>query len=101
MGATILLACFQAETPSALRQTGRQYVTHLLEYIWVGYERLSRSPEPPWYLRWLSRRSNLYNPRERQAVLELYWWLHIVMAREQGTLPAWEGIRIVRVRKVV
>jgi hypothetical protein len=28
----------------------------------------------------------------------MYLWLQIVMAREKGNLPAWEGIRIVRER---
>jgi hypothetical protein len=29
-------------------------------------------------------------------MIDLYWWTQIVMAREEGQLPAWEGIRIVK-----
>jgi len=29
---------------------------------------------------------------------ELYWWAVIVDARQEGKLPIWEGIRIVRER---
>ena len=39
------------------------------------------------------------NPRikkEKQKRFEAYWWLQTVMAREEGKLPAWEGIQIVR-----
>jgi len=50
--------------------------------------------------RWLPQRKRISNyAADRQAILEVYWWLQIVEAREKGQLPAWEGIRIVRERK--
>jgi len=32
----------------------------------------------------------------RSEILNLHTWLKIIIAREKGQLPAWEGIRIVR-----
>lgn len=37
----------------------------------------------------------------REAMLELYGWLHLVAARKEGSMPAWEGIRLVRERPFV
>ena len=34
--------------------------------------------------------------KREEWAYEAYWWLQIVMAREEGKLPAWEGIQIVR-----
>jgi hypothetical protein len=36
---------------------------------------------------------------EKDAVLIAYIWLEIIMQREKGELPAWEGMRIVRERR--
>lgn len=33
--------------------------------------------------------------RAERSILELYWWLQIIIAREEDKLPAWEGIRVV------
>jgi hypothetical protein len=35
---------------------------------------------------------------EKQAMLEAAWWLYIMLEREAGRLPAWEGLRVVRER---
>lgn len=35
----------------------------------------------------------------QRVALELYWHYRIILAREEGVLPAWEGIRLVRERK--
>jgi len=34
----------------------------------------------------------------KQAALHYYWFLQVIQAREEGKLPAWEGIRLVRER---
>jgi hypothetical protein len=96
-----LITCIQAETTLTLRQAERQYAAHLAEYTWIGYGQLPRNDTRPWYLRWLRRGAAPQYAEDRQDVLELYWCLQIVMAREAGQLPAWEGIRVVRERKSV
>ncbi|HEX5731699.1 MAG TPA: NACHT domain-containing protein [Blastocatellia bacterium] len=51
-------------------------------------------------LRWLrpSRQhtNEVWTEENNRWILEAYWWLQTVMAREEGKLPAWEGIQIVR-----
>jgi hypothetical protein len=37
----------------------------------------------------------------REAMLELFGWLRLVAARKDGSMPAWEGIRLVRERPFV
>jgi len=36
--------------------------------------------------------------QERERVLELWWWLRIVLARCENKIEAWEGLRVVRER---
>ncbi|RKZ73917.1 MAG: hypothetical protein DRR19_30565, partial [Candidatus Parabeggiatoa sp. nov. 1] len=85
-------------TPVEARQAWRQYIAIVAESIWIGYDKLEKLERPGWK-RWLFRRSQSDYCKDKQAILNLYWWLQIVMAREDGKLPAWEGIRIVRERE--
>ena len=39
------------------------------------------------------------DPEVQQAELDLYWYSRIILARVEGKLPAWEGIRLVRERR--
>lgn len=92
-----LLAVAAAETPVAGQRAWRRYTTRTLEYVYIGYRELQDDDSRSWLRRWLRARSEVDDIKsEQQAVLEFYWWLQIVMAREEGKLPAWEGIRIVR-----
>jgi energy-coupling factor transporter ATP-binding protein EcfA2 len=97
----ILLDCATAITPLKARQALRKYLTKLAEYTWIGYNELEKQKDNrSWWQRWFSRRQIDYN-EDRQALLNLYWWLQLVIAREEGQLPAWEGIRIVRERELL
>ncbi len=83
MGALLddLLNCATATNLLELRQAWRKYVVRITETIWVGYnEKLDYS-------------------EEIKLILNLHWQLRILVAREEGQLHAWEGIRIVRERK--
>ncbi len=83
MGALLndLLSCATAKNLLELRQAWRKYVVRITETIWVGYnEKLDYS-------------------EEIKLILNLHWRLKIILAREEGQLHAWEGIRIVRERK--
>jgi energy-coupling factor transporter ATP-binding protein EcfA2 len=83
MGALLndLLSCVTAKNLLELRQAWRKYVVRITETIWVGYnEKLDYS-------------------EEIKLILNLHWQLKIILAREEGELHAWEGIRLVRERK--
>jgi hypothetical protein len=68
-----------------------------MEYAYIGYGGLEKLNRPSLWKRLLGRRGVLESLADsKQTAFKLYWWLQIVQAREAGTLPAWEGIRIVR-----
>ena len=70
-----------------LHQAWRKYTAKLAEFIWIGYIELEKITKSDY-------------GKNKQAILNLYWWLQLVMAREEGQLPAWEGIRIVQERNL-
>lgn len=92
-----LLVCVTATTFLEIRQAWRQYLVSLTEYALIGYDELEKQA---WWKRWLPRRRNKNFREKKQATLNLQNGLKIVMAREQGKLPAWEGIRIVGEKKL-
>ena len=78
----------------------RKYLAEILQLAYVGYE-LWESLEPgsrvaDWVMFWRREPAGDSIRKQKQSVLDLYWWLRIVIARETGELPAWEGIRFVR-----
>jgi len=91
-----------AATEQIIHRTVRTYAIHLFEYTWIGLNELKKEEIVirPWWQFW--KRPSLkvaktdYLEKE-QNILENYWRLKIVEAREAGELPAWEGIRLVRV----
>jgi energy-coupling factor transporter ATP-binding protein EcfA2 len=88
------LALNNARTASNARRMQRQHVARLAEYL---YLLMAESTAFPWWRSWWRvSRVVVSRDTDQQAMLETYWWLQIVMAREAGALPAWEGIRIVR-----
>lgn len=97
-----ILAAATAQTELAVRQTQRKYAVHMLEYAYVGI-RVKQSPDHvAWWQRllYVHKEEDDAQPKPEQDrlemdVSELYWWLQVIMARENGSLPAWEGIRIV------
>jgi hypothetical protein len=71
----------------------------LLACAWEGYGLLQKEISQK-ERNWLPfQRSPSPYAEERQIVQEAYWWLQLVLAREAGELPAWEGIRLVRERR--
>ena len=74
----------------------RKYQIQLLSYTWTGLNELEND-------RYLLQNTltfwdiNKQFYPEKQKVLERYWQLKIIEARADGELPAWEGIRLVRV----
>ena len=95
----ILLELLMAKDFSTQRVAWRHYASYLAEYAVIGYDMLEQEGKQfiPWWQRWFKKRPNYSD--EKQFMAELYAWLQIVIAREKGELPAWEGIRIVRDRR--
>ena len=84
-----------AET-TASRQAKQKYIVRILEYVYMSYREFlannhTRQPRQ-------GRPSKIVEDIQKlePVFLKLYWWLQIIIAREEGKLPAWEGIRIVR-----
>jgi hypothetical protein len=85
-----------------VRQAGQQYLLSLTEYTLLGYDELkNKKDNRPWWKASLSRRHKIDFSKEKQVFLDFKEWLKIVMAREAGTLTAYEGIRIVRERETL
>jgi hypothetical protein len=80
------------------RKAQRNYAIRLIE---IGY-RGSTIPDEhnrSWKERlpFIRRREHSgWDPAMFWSISKVYWYLRIVQAREDGLLPAWEGIRIVR-----
>jgi len=113
---TDLINCQTATTILGIRQTFRKYVVHLLEYAWIGLnelekEKLEKEKKEEivihqWWQFWKRhspkvKKTNYLEKTDylekEQRILENYWQLKIIEARADGELPAWEGIRLVRV----
>ena len=97
------LAAAAAQTELVVRQTQRKYAIHMLEYAYVGIRAKQSHSHVVWWrrLRGAHQAEDAADTKPEQDrlemdVSELYWWLQVIMAREDGKLPAWEGIRIVR-----
>ncbi|MGD2086235.1 MAG: NACHT domain-containing protein [Candidatus Aminicenantes bacterium] len=78
------------------RQKIRDIAIILLEYAYDGLQLLHKT-EWPWWKLWLRFGHSKGKTHEsQQEILDLHWFLRMVQAREEGKLPAWEGIRLVR-----
>jgi energy-coupling factor transporter ATP-binding protein EcfA2 len=75
----------------------RQYAACLAEYSVMGYQMLETG-EHTWWQRLLRRGKTSFH-EDKRKLARLYSWLQIVIAREEGKLAAWEGIRVVRERE--
>ncbi len=89
-----LLICATATSLQEMRQAWRKYVARIAETIWIGYNELERREKMP-------LRSKSSYAEEKELILKVHWWLRIIIAREEGNLSAWEGIRIVRERNTM
>ncbi len=86
-----------AETTHSMRSAQKRYSARLLESAYEGFGSLN-AESLPWPRRIFRFRKARDYDEEKKIVLETYWHLQIVTAREEGRLRAWEGIRIVRER---
>lgn len=78
-----------------IRQVVRKYVAELLNFAHTRRQEMEKSDRRFWRRFLQPRREAEPTEKEKQEMVHTYWWLRIVAAREEGKLPAWEGIRIV------
>jgi energy-coupling factor transporter ATP-binding protein EcfA2 len=86
----------KAETLAEYRRASRNSSINILEYAYKGFhvpEKRKRTRWKPWRRFQLSMDDT---EKLKKYVLDVYWFLRMVQAREAGKLPAWEGIRLVR-----
>lgn len=81
-----LLEQLRADGPPALLRAQRLADVQLVESVWSA----SAEPAP--------EAAESQPSTGRRTMAELTWWIHVIMARRAGLLPAWEGIRLVRER---
>lgn len=92
-----ILAAADSKTGLAMRRAQRKYIARIFEYAYIAFEEIGHPDDEPGRRHWLSFRGQSDRGGDRdQVALELYWQLQIIMAREEGRLPSWEGIRLVR-----
>ncbi len=91
----------QISTGSSMswRPQGRPSAPLITALIWLGLQNDKR-PVSSWYQRWFSTPPKDKSPNIEllPSVVALHWWLLLTLARKKGQMPAWEGIRLVRVR---
>lgn len=94
------LTAASADNGVVARRAQRRYVSQILEYLYIDITGIE-APE----LKDLQDNSSLKplllgKGNEVQRLMKIlfgiYWWLQISIAREEGLLTSWEGIRIVR-----
>jgi len=95
---TDIKECITATDSQQLRQAWRQYAARLAKLLWKSYVALEQQHHARSRLWRFWHRCPNYG-KNKNMMLSLYWWLQIIVARQQGQLPAWESIRIVRERK--
>ena len=78
------------------RLASRQYAAQIFAHTYHVYDLLKSSDKTTWWQKLLGAKSAY--EADQQTVLQAYWWMQILLLREEGKLPAWEGIRIVRER---
>ncbi len=92
-----------------LRQAYRSYVQRMMVYVYEGVPLLQNKKDKPRWQFW--KRGNRINQLKDEQITNdyveevekiaqaFYWQLEIIKLREEGILPAWEGIRLVRKKR--
>lgn len=90
------LQVLQAETVLEWRSAQRKLAQLIVEYAYLGSQERPEVDQRPWYQRWKWWNKSTSRAERQATYLELYWFYTILLLRETGELPAWEGIRLVR-----
>lgn len=84
-----------ARTFVDVRQVSRNFAASLFELVYDVLQLQEKKELLSKLWGWL-RRSTAKSEKLKEDVINLYWFLRVVQAREARKLPAWEGIRLVR-----
>ncbi len=85
------------QTPKAQKRAAwQQYLAQLNALLWQGYQCLEQAQQKQqkWWLFNATQRPTVAN--DQQVLADSYWWMQMVIARQQGRLPCWETLRVVR-----
>lgn len=96
-----ILNMLNAETAINYQRVSRHYLIRLLSYAYIGYMELEKEkPDSSlsWWQHIIQGRKKMPEDfkEQKRLIAEALLWLKITKAREDGILPAWESIRIVR-----
>jgi hypothetical protein len=90
------VTCASLQEEKLLQIAELQHICRTAEYAWIGYKGVKMYDIPSfWKFRKVKKAKALLE-KEQEAVASFYWWTMCVLARLEGRLDAWEGIRIVR-----
>lgn len=89
-----IIASANAQSSEEARRTRRRYISRVLEYSYATNLRSESGSAR-------SEKRDTNGQGSTEELADIYWWLQIAMGREEGRLPAWEGIRIVREQMLV
>ncbi|MBF0608159.1 MAG: hypothetical protein SFH39_05060 [Candidatus Magnetobacterium sp. LHC-1] len=95
-----------SDTDKELIIANRKYASHIFEYIYIVLDEVKCSVAQLWWkqvlwklvlwTRLLGIKGKSTYEDQQQIALSLFLWNQLTLARIEGKLPAWEGIRLVR-----
>ena len=106
---TKVMLAYHSKNRLKLRQAYRIYIQRMMVYVYEGapfsQNKKSKSPWQFWkrggannYSKNVPKTNNYVEETQRIAQT-FYWQLEIIKLREEGMLPAWKGIRLVRKKR--
>jgi hypothetical protein len=94
---SILLEDFLVIDKTKARQAFRKTITEFFKGVYTTYPETEKLRLRSGWMQFSRKRvKNTLVEEQKQWVFEAYWSFQTVIAREDGKLPAWEGIQIVR-----
>lgn len=78
------------------RKLQRACLSKIVEFGLKGIDICGKEYSRSWRSRLWRKREQPYLEELQRNMLNMQEWLQTVMAREEGKLPAWEGLRVVR-----
>lgn len=89
-----------AESTEVACRAKRKCISRILEFSYIAYQEFVNTIKNGQY-HYLKRSPDVFKllddlERLEPIFLRLYWWLQVVIAREEGRMRAWEGVRLVR-----
>ena len=106
---TNVMLAYHDKNRLKLRQAYRTYVQRMMIYVYeeAPFFQAKRGKSSWQFWKYDSRNNHFKDEKEIADYVEevqktaqtFYWQLEIIKLREEGILPAWEGIRLVRKKR--